>query len=45
MEDPLNTYNNTSSTRINTNSLKHRSEAFNNNNNQCQIKCCSCFKK
>ena len=52
MEDPLNTYNNTSSTRININSSKHRSEALNNNNNNntnnndhYQIKCCSCFKK
>ena len=52
MEDPLNTYNNTSSTRININSIKHRSVALNNNNNNntnnnnhYQIKCCSCFKK
>ena len=52
MEDPLNTYNNTSSTRINNNiSLKQRPGALNNNNNNTnngnhdQIRCCSCFKK
>ena len=48
MKDPLNTYNNTSSTRIN-NSLRLRSEACNNNNNTHDVKekviCCFCFKK
>jgi hypothetical protein len=47
MEDPLNTYNNTSSTRIN-NSLRLRSEACNNINThgvKDKVICCFCFKK